>query len=58
MVTNITKREAMTHYLPPNRNTLYIYEVELQKKIIILNLLMLLSTNLQETEQTKEHVKR
>lgn len=30
--TNITKREAMRHYLPPNRNTLHIYVVELPKK--------------------------
>lgn len=32
MATNITKREAMTHYLPHNRNLLHIYEVALPKK--------------------------
>lgn len=32
MATNITKTEAKRHHLPPNRNTLHIYEVELPKK--------------------------
>lgn len=31
MATNITKKEAIKHYLLPNRNTLHIYE-DLSKK--------------------------